>query len=197
MRSLRKGRNPHQSVAPQDPQTIAPLDGGTVALSMIQALIPLGLKAVEDALQQEVMVLAGARYARADEKVGVARWGSQPGSIFLADQKLPITVPRVRDVHAGTELPLATYAQFMRSCKRHAPAMSGCSVACWAGCRVASTKRRRKPCPKRSGSPSRVCRGASLARVRTRSANFMSDGMMIGSGSCCCSTASPSRPIKS
>jgi transposase-like protein len=90
---------------------VAPLDDGTVALSMIQALIPLGLKAVEEALQQEVAALAGARYARADGHVGIARWGSQAGSIFLADQKVPITVPRVRDVPAGTELPLATYAQ--------------------------------------------------------------------------------------
>jgi len=58
-----------------------------------------------------VTALAGARYAHADGRVGIARWGSQAGSIFLADQKLPITVPRVRDVHAGTEVPLATYAQ--------------------------------------------------------------------------------------
>jgi transposase-like protein len=40
------------------------------------------------------------------------RWGAQPGSIFLADQKLPIQVPRVRDRVAGTEVPLATYHQF-------------------------------------------------------------------------------------
>ena len=30
--------------------------------------------------------------------------------MYLADQKLPITVPRVRDLRAQTELPLATYA---------------------------------------------------------------------------------------
>jgi transposase-like protein len=40
----------------------------------------------------------------------VARWGAQAGSIYLADQQLPITVPRVRDRAAGRELPLATYA---------------------------------------------------------------------------------------
>lgn len=110
MRRLRKNIATHQPTTPPDRQTMAPLDDGTVALSMIQALIPLGLKAVEEALQQEVTALAGARYAHADGRVGVARWGSQAGSIFLADQKVPITVPRVRDLHAGTELPLATYA---------------------------------------------------------------------------------------
>lgn len=111
MGRVRKERTTHQPAAPRDIQTVAPLDDGTVALSMIQALIPLGLRAVEDALQQEVVALAGPRYKHADGQVGIARWGSQAGSIFLADQKLPITVPRVRDVHAGTEVPLATYAQ--------------------------------------------------------------------------------------
>ena len=77
---------------------------------MIQALIPLGLRAVEDALQQEVTTLAGARHARGDGHAGIARWGSQAGSVFIADQKLPMQVPRVRDTHAQREVPLATYA---------------------------------------------------------------------------------------
>ena len=37
-------------------------------------------------------------------------WAYQAGSIFLADQKLPIAVPRVRDRDAQCEVPLATYA---------------------------------------------------------------------------------------
>ena len=86
-------------------------NGGTLA--MIQALIPLGLRAVEEALQKEVTALAGSRYARGDGHPDVVRWGSQPGSIYLADQKLPITVPRVRDMASARqhEIPLATYAQ--------------------------------------------------------------------------------------
>ena len=40
------------------------------------------------------------------------RWGAQPGSIFLADQKLPIQVPRVRDRAARHDLTLTTYAHF-------------------------------------------------------------------------------------
>jgi transposase-like protein len=92
-----------------------PLDDGTlttpVTLAMIQALIPLGLKAVEDALQAEVFALAGARYRHHDDPAGVVRWGQQAGSIYLADQKVPLTVPRVRDRDAGHEVPLATYQQ--------------------------------------------------------------------------------------
>ena len=78
---------------------------------MIQALIPLGLKAVEEALLGEVEeALAGPRYSHADEQSDVVRWGTQRGSIYLADQKLQIAVPRVRDLRAVKEVPLATYA---------------------------------------------------------------------------------------
>lgn len=96
-------------------QAAIPLDDGTfttpVTLAMIQALIPLGLKAVEEALRAEVTALAGARYQHHDNAPGVVRWGKQAGSIYLADQKVPLTIPRVRDREAGHELPLATYQQ--------------------------------------------------------------------------------------
>jgi transposase-like protein len=95
--------------APARAQRTIPLDDGTTMLALIQALIPLGLHAVEDALRQEVTALAGARYAHDDAQPHVARWGAQPGSIYLADQKLPIQVPRVRDRATGHEVPLATY----------------------------------------------------------------------------------------
>ncbi len=52
-------------------------------LAMIQMLIPVGLKAVEEALQSEVSELVGDRYSRGGDK---KRWGSNPGSVFLGDQ---------------------------------------------------------------------------------------------------------------
>lgn len=94
-------------------QRAMPLDAGPIttpaALAMIQALIPLGLKAVEEALLAEVAALAGPRYQRHDAHPEVVRWGKQAGSIYLADQKLPITVPRVRDRATAHEVPLPTY----------------------------------------------------------------------------------------
>ena len=99
-----------QSAPAAAPQLSVPLDDGTLALAMIQALIPLGLRAVEEALQQEVATLAGPRHARGDGHPGIARWGTQAGSIFIADQQLPIQVPRVRDLGAQREVPLVTYA---------------------------------------------------------------------------------------
>lgn len=56
-----------------------PLDDGTVTLAMIQALIPLVLRAGEDVLQLEVTELAGARYAHANGRPDLVRWGSQAG----------------------------------------------------------------------------------------------------------------------
>jgi len=95
-------------------QQTMPLDDGTVTtpvtVAMIQALIPLGLKAVEDALLGEVEQLAGPRYGRGDAHPAVVRWDTQRGSVYLADQKLQIAVPRVRDRAAAHEVPLATYA---------------------------------------------------------------------------------------
>lgn len=95
-------------------QRTIPLDDGTLStpasVAMIQALIPLGLRAVEEALVAEVQALAGPRYSRNDEQPDVVRWGAQRGSVYLADQKLQISVPRVRDRRDATEVPLATYA---------------------------------------------------------------------------------------
>jgi transposase-like protein len=86
-------------------------------VELIQALIPLGLEAVHELLRQEVTALAGARYQRSGGVPGYARWGSQPGSVYLADQKVAVTVPRVRNVRRDQEVPLTTY-QSLRQPRR-------------------------------------------------------------------------------
>jgi hypothetical protein len=50
--------------------------------------------------------LVGERYVRTGRQPGLVRWTPQAGSIYLADQKLPITVPRVRDRQQNREVPL-------------------------------------------------------------------------------------------
>jgi transposase-like protein len=112
MRRVRGG-NAKSQAAEDDGrrQLTIPLDDGTVQLALVQALIPLGLQAVEEMLTAEVTALAGVRYGREADGSRVVRWGRQPGSIYLADQKLPIQVPRVRDRVAGCERPLETYHQ--------------------------------------------------------------------------------------
>lgn len=46
--------------------TVAPLDDTNVALSARQALIPVGLKAVQDALQEEVLANPSRLFAHVD-----------------------------------------------------------------------------------------------------------------------------------
>lgn len=77
-------------------------------LAMIQALIPLGLKAVEEQLQWEVQGLVGGE-CHARTEGALKRWGANPGSVFVGDQKLKINVPRVRNLNRNTEVPLKSY----------------------------------------------------------------------------------------
>jgi putative transposase len=80
-------------------------------IPLIQALIPLGLQAFAEVMQAEVAALAGTRYSRTGGVPGCVRWGRQKGSIFLADQKVPVAVQRVRDRQRRQEISLQSYQQ--------------------------------------------------------------------------------------
>lgn len=88
------------------------LQGLDMRIALIQALIPLGLEAVSEELQNEVTRLTGQKNSRKGNQTPNRRWGGQGGSVYLSDQKVPIRVPRVRDVEAGVEVPLEVYHQF-------------------------------------------------------------------------------------
>jgi len=108
---LRIGRKGQvQFVSRQQAGALAEDLGARVAV--IQALIPLGLEAVRDVLQQEVEALAGARYARKGGRPGHVRWSKERGSVYLGDQKLPVVYQRVRDQLRDVEVPLETYQRF-------------------------------------------------------------------------------------
>jgi len=72
----------------------------------IQALIPLGLMAVEMELQQEIREMVGERYSRGGS---IKRWGENPGSVYLGDQKVNVPVPRARNIETNTEVQLKSY----------------------------------------------------------------------------------------
>ena len=76
-------------------------------VELIQMLIPLGLRDVHDELQDEVRRLVGERHSR--QSPGIGRWGKNPGSVYLGDQKILIEVPRVRNTNDGCEIPLQSY----------------------------------------------------------------------------------------
>ena len=75
-------------------------------VELMRSLIPLGLMHVQIVLDEEVDRLAGPRYAHADGAGGM-RHGSNPGTVVLDGQKVPIRVPRVRSEQA--EIPLRSY----------------------------------------------------------------------------------------
>jgi hypothetical protein len=66
-------------------------------VACIQALIPIALKAVEEELTAELTRLAGPKHHRTGGLPGVVRWCRQRGSVYLADQKVPITYQRARN----------------------------------------------------------------------------------------------------
>jgi putative transposase len=94
------------------PATAAP-DFDT-RMALIQALIPVALERVHEELKNEVTWLAGERYAREGRQPGHVRWARQRGSIYLADQKIPLEVPRVRDRLRDQEVPLHTYERLQQ-----------------------------------------------------------------------------------
>ena len=71
-----------------------------VRIALIQRLIPLGLMAAAEELQREVASLASSTQ-------GVVRYGTNPGTVRLGNQKVPIQVPRVRGPDG--EIPLESY----------------------------------------------------------------------------------------
>ena len=77
-------------------------------VELIRSLVPLGLMHIEELLDEEVTALAGERYARKAPSVGGRRHGSNPGTVGLAGQRVPIRVPRIRHV-TEREIPLRSY----------------------------------------------------------------------------------------
>ena len=77
-------------------------------VELIRSLVPLGLMHIEELLDEEVTALAGERHARKDPSVGGRRHGSNPGTVGLAGQRVPIRVPRIRHV-MEREIPLRSY----------------------------------------------------------------------------------------
>ena len=77
-------------------------------VELIRSLVPLGLMHVQELLDAEVQALAGERYARKEASVRGRRHGSNPGTVGLAGQRVPVFVPRVRSVTGG-EIPLRCY----------------------------------------------------------------------------------------
>jgi putative transposase len=76
-------------------------------LELIRSLIPIGLMFVAEELQREVEQIAGERYCRKTSAGSAYRYGTNPGTVKLLGQRIPVRVPRVRDDNG--EVPLESY----------------------------------------------------------------------------------------
>ena len=77
-------------------------------IQLIHELIPIGLMAVSEELQREVSELLDEDSSKPkSERQELKRYGSNPGTVRLSDQILPIKVPRVRGLMG--ELSLESY----------------------------------------------------------------------------------------
>lgn len=77
---------------------------------LISMLLPPAVKAFFADLEGEVAQLCGERYRHTNNPM--TRWGSQPGSIILGNQRVAVRRPRVRDTATGEEVIPRTYARF-------------------------------------------------------------------------------------
>lgn len=77
---------------------------------LISALLPENVKAFLSQCEQEVERLCGGRHEHSTERRRY-RWGSAKGSIILANQRVALEVPRVRN-KGGEEVRLDTYEEF-------------------------------------------------------------------------------------
>lgn len=97
---------------PDIPGSIAELmeSGLDVKLHLIQHHAQLAWLLAQELLQDEVVSLTGDKYDR-DKPMGSCyrRWGSNPGSIRIDEERVPLRVPRVRDVEVSQERPLESY----------------------------------------------------------------------------------------
>lgn len=75
---------------------------------LISALLPPAVKAFMQELEREVTDVCGRRYEHGKSN---QRWGTQSGSIILANQHIAVERPRVRSKD-GREVKLKTYEDF-------------------------------------------------------------------------------------
>ena len=162
-------------------------------VELIRSLVPLGLMHVQELLDQEVTALASERYGRKDASVAGRRHGSNPGTVGLAGQRVPIRVPRIRRL-AGSEIPLRSYealhgdrdgrrAELVRGTQRARANSVACSQS-WQG------QFRDSPVPSCPPSLSTQDCRADIIRQLSETDMALSPGTRLGS------TRSPPRSAK-
>jgi len=88
-----------------------------VKLALLQHHLELARIFVGELLEEEVEEKAGERYSHDDSRF--SRWGTNPGSVRIGEEKVPIAVPRVVDTETDKTFSPERYSQM-----KELPAMS-------------------------------------------------------------------------
>lgn len=178
--------------------TFADLDEVDTKVACIQALIPVGLAAVYQELSKELTRLAGPKHSRTGGLPGVVRWCRQRGSVYLADQRVPITYQRARNRLTRQEVPVPIYQQLQvpheadaglfrkvlygLSCRDYAPAAA--LVPGVFGLSSSSVSRRfiRASAKQLQALQERRLEGYDLVALILDGKTFAEDGMVIAVG---------------
>jgi len=81
-----------------------------IKMALIEHHMELARMLVREILDEEVCQLAGERYSRNKPYAGrYSRWGSNPGSVRIAGERVPVEVPRVHDNDHQQSHPLESY----------------------------------------------------------------------------------------
>ena len=169
-RSVRKRKKGHTlgAVDVIDREEYAELEVDA-KVELIRSLVPLGLMHIEELLDEEVTALAGERDARKAPSVGGRRHGSNPGTVGLAGQRVPIRVPRIRHV-TESEIPLRSYEALHGDRAVNDLLLRRVLY----GSRAATTRRPPRRFPGRSASRGRRCPARSFRPARRNSASSRS-----------------------
>jgi len=65
---------------------------------------------INSVLADEVSEKTGKRYKHDKKETKLYRWGKNPGSVIIGQEKVPIEVPRIRDTEQKIEIPLESYS---------------------------------------------------------------------------------------
>lgn len=98
--------------SPDVPESISELMSGglDMKLHMVQHHAQMAYLLAGELLNEELVYLTGQKHARDKPLDGrFRRWGTNPGSVRIDNERVPIRVPRVRDIEDERERPLESY----------------------------------------------------------------------------------------
>jgi len=167
-----------------------------VRLELIRSLIPIGLAYVAAELEQEVTSLAGLRHSRKANQDVPRRHGTNPGSVKLAGQTIPIRVPRLRtgdgevslscyeDLHRGGDLNDQVFRQVLYgiSCRNYEQAAEQIPGAIGLSSSTVSRKFIEASAKKLREFQERDLSNLDLTAVFLDGKSFADDQMVIAAG---------------